>query len=37
MGELEIGKQGDKEHSLGLMEKSMLGNGRMGGSLVKEH
>ena len=26
-----------KEHTLSLMDKSMLGNGRMGKGLVKEH
>jgi len=26
-----------KEHTLGMMEESMLGNSRMGNIMVKEH
>ncbi len=26
-----------KEHTLGMMEESMLGNSRMGNKMVKEH
>ena len=37
VGEIKNGEPSGQGHSLGLMEKSMLGNGRMGGSLVKEH
>ena len=32
-----MGKNMVKEHTLGLMETSMLGNGRMGKKMVKEH
>ena len=34
---LKMGNQMVKEHTLTMMEKSMLENGRMGKNMVKEH
>ena len=36
-GEWKDGQKMVKEHTLGLMETSMLGNSRMGKNMVKEH
>tara|TARA_B110000438_G_C15293841_1_gene428060 strand:- start:73 stop:495 length:423 start_codon:yes stop_codon:yes gene_type:complete len=36
-GEWKDGQKNGQEHTLGLMETSMLGNSRMGKNMVKEH